>query len=97
MAFKSPDHIAPKGTAVNNSSNKKFVLHLDAKFHREFGTGPLHMIDLDCAGGKLVTNFMTLGWVGTGMEGSDFSLKHLRPHWDRFANKSLFTCDVTNR
>ena len=39
VAFASPDHIAPKGTAVNNSTNKKFILHMDAKLHREFGPG----------------------------------------------------------
>jgi hypothetical protein len=36
VAFKSPDHIAPKGTAVNNSTHKRFVLHMDEKLHREF-------------------------------------------------------------
>jgi 2-polyprenyl-3-methyl-5-hydroxy-6-metoxy-1,4-benzoquinol methylase len=95
VAFKSPDHIAPKGTAVNNNTNKKFVLHMDAKLHGEFRDGPLRMMDLGCAGGKLVTDFMALGWIGAGMEGSDFSLKHRRKHWDRFANKNLFTCDIT--
>ena len=95
VAFESPDHIAPKGTAVNNSTNKKFVLYMDRKLHRECGPGPLRMMDLGCAGGKLVTDFLALRWFGLGLEGSDFSLKHRRRHWDRFANKNLFTCDIT--
>jgi len=97
VAFESPDHIAPKGTAVNNSTNKKFVLHMDAKLHREFpaDSGPLHFMDLGCAGGQLVVDFLTLGWVGVGLEGSDFSLKHRRANWADYANRNLFTSDIT--
>src|SRR5262249_6078387 len=46
VAFESPDHLAPKGTAVNNSTNKKFVLHLDARIHRDFGNATCRMMDL---------------------------------------------------
>jgi SAM-dependent methyltransferase len=95
VAFASPDHIAPKGTAVNNSTNKKFILHMDAKLHREFGPGTLSMMDLGCAGGQTVADFMTLQWRGVGLEGSDFSLKHRRANWARLANRNLFTCDIT--
>jgi 2-polyprenyl-3-methyl-5-hydroxy-6-metoxy-1,4-benzoquinol methylase len=95
VAFASPDHIAPKGTAVNNSTNKKFVLYMDQKLHRELGSGTLRMMDLGCAGGKLVTDFLALRWLAVGLEGSDFSLKHRRRYWDEFANKNLFTCDIT--
>jgi 2-polyprenyl-3-methyl-5-hydroxy-6-metoxy-1,4-benzoquinol methylase len=95
VAFESPDHIAPKGTAVNNSTNKKFVLHLDEKLHRELGNHTLRVMDLGCAGGQMVIDFMKLGWLGCGMEGSDFSLKHRRANWSRYANTNLFTCDIT--
>lgn len=96
VAFESPDHIAPKGTAVNNSTNKKFVLHMDAKLRREFGEGAsLRMMDLGCAGGQTIVDFMTLGWQGVGLEGSDFSLKHRRANWAQLANTHLFTCDIT--
>jgi len=95
VAFESPDHIAPKGTAVNNSTNKKFVLFMDAKLHREFGTETLSMMDLGCAGGQTVADFMTLCWRGVGLEGSDFSLKHRRANWAELANTHLFTCDIT--
>ena len=96
VAFESPDHIAPKGTAVNNSTNKKFVLHMDAKLHREFGqNAALGMMDLGCAGGQTVADFMALRWRGVGLEGSDFSLKHRRANWSQLANTNLFTCDIT--
>jgi SAM-dependent methyltransferase len=95
VAFSSPDHLAPKGTAVNNSTNKKFVLYMDAKLHREHGPQTLRMMDLGCAGGQTVADFMTLKWQGVGLEGSDFSLKHRRANWARLANTHLFTCDIT--
>lgn len=96
VAFESPDHIAPKGTAVNNSTNKKFVLHMDARLRREFGEkADLRMMDLGCAGGQTVADFMTLCWQGVGLEGSDFSLKHRRANWAQLANTHLFTCDIT--
>lgn len=95
VAFESPDHIAPKGTASNNSTNHKFVLHMDEKLHREFpGTTP-RFLDLGCSGGQLVADFMSLRWIGVGLEGSDFSLKHRRANWAHLANTRLFTCDIT--
>ena len=96
VAFESPDHIAPKGTAVNNSTNKKFILYMDAKLRREFGeNAALRMMDMGCAGGQTVADFMTLRWQGVGMEGSDFSLKHRRANWAQLANTHLFTGDIT--
>ena len=95
VAFESPDHIAPKGTAVNNSTNKKFILYMDAKLHREFGNITCRMMDLGCAGGQTIADFMKLGWQGAGLEGSDFSLKHRRANWATLANTHLFTCDIT--
>jgi len=95
VAFSSPDHLAPKGTAVNNSTNKKFVLYMDAKLHREHGPQTLRMMDLGCAGGQTIADFMTLRWQGVGLEGSDFSLKHRRANWAQLANTHLFTCDIT--
>jgi hypothetical protein len=91
VAFESPDHIAPKDTAVNNSTNKKFILHMDAKLHRAFGHATLRMIDLGCAGGQTVADFIALRWQGVELEGSDFSLKLRRANWQRLANTNLFT------
>jgi SAM-dependent methyltransferase len=96
VAFESPDHIAPKGTKENNSTNKKFVLHMDELLHSQFGEkSTLNFMDLGCSGGQLVKDFLDLNWVGVGLEGSDFSLKHRRANWATLANKYLFTCDIT--
>jgi len=97
VAFESPDHIAPKGTAVNNSTNKKFVLHMDDYLRRELkaGTNTLNFMDLGCSGGQLVADFIQMKWRGIGLEGSDFSLKFKRANWARLANTNLFTCDIT--
>jgi 2-polyprenyl-3-methyl-5-hydroxy-6-metoxy-1,4-benzoquinol methylase len=97
VAFESPDHLAPKGTAVNNSTNKKFVLHMDDYLHRELkaGNSTLNFMDLGCSGGQLVADFIKLRWRGVGLEGSDYSLKFKRANWATLANKNLFTCDIT--
>jgi len=69
---------------------------MDAKLHREFGDkATLSMMDMGCAGGQTVADFMTLGWHGVGIEGSDFSLKHRRANWAQLANTNLFTSDIT--
>ena len=97
VAFASPDHLAPKGTASNNSTNKKFVLHMDEYLRRELkaGTNTLNFLDLGCSGGQLVADFMKLKWRGVGLEGSDYSLKFKRANWATLANINLFTCDIT--
>jgi SAM-dependent methyltransferase len=95
VAFESPDHIAPKGTAANNSTNKKFILHIDRKLHGEFGPATLRCLDLGCSGGQMVKDFLDLRWLGAGLEGSDYSLKRRRANWAELANINLFTCDIT--
>jgi 2-polyprenyl-3-methyl-5-hydroxy-6-metoxy-1,4-benzoquinol methylase len=97
VAFESPDHLAPKGTAENNSTNKKFVLHMDAYLRDELkvGTHTLNFMDLGCSGGQLVADFLKLKWRAVGLEGSDYSLKFRRANWATLANRNLFTCDIT--
>ena len=95
VAFESPDHVAPKGTALNNSTNKKFVLHMDELLYSKSTGAPVHFLDLGCAGGQLVKDFLRLGWLAAGLEGSDYSLKKRRANWRTLANKNLFTGDIT--
>jgi SAM-dependent methyltransferase len=95
VAFESPDHVAPKGTALNNSTNKKFVLRMDELLYPTRADGPVHFLDLGCAGGQLVKDFLRLHWLAAGLEGSDFSLKKRRANWRTLANKNLFTGDIT--
>ena len=97
VAFESPDHLAPKGTAENNSTNKKFVLYMDAYLRRELkmAKDTLSFMDLGCSGGQLVADFLKMKWRGVGLEGSDYSLKFKRANWATLANTNLFTCDIT--
>lgn len=95
VAYSSPDHIAPLGTMYDNSTNGKFVLHMDKLVRAELATTVPAMMDLGCSGGQSVADFKRLGWVAVGLEGSDYSLKHRRANWAHLANRNLFTCDIT--
>jgi len=95
VAFESPDHLQPWGTANDNSTNRKFVLFMAKRIEKE-SSGKSHgFLDLGCSGGQLVRDFKDLGWISAGLEGSDFSLKHRRANWPVLGNKNLFTCDIT--
>jgi len=95
ISFESPDHLAPWGTAYDNSTNKKFILFMADRLAREKPEAARAFLDLGCSGGQLVKDFLRLGWVSVGLEGSDYSLKHGRANWPELGNKNLFTCDIT--
>lgn len=95
VAFESPDHLSPYGTALNNSTNRKFVLLLNEHLRKQFGPIHLSYMDMGCSGGQVVADFRTLRWIAVGLEGSDYSLKHRRANWAELANKNLFTCDIS--
>jgi len=95
IAFDSPDHIAPWGTARDNYTNRSFVLLMNKLLCGDFSNTQLKFLDLGCAGGQLVKDFRDLGYISVGLEGSDYSLKHKRANWPLLAGKSLFTCDIT--
>ena len=79
----------------DNSSNKKFVLHMQTLVEQWQGRGPKGFMDLGCSGGQLVADFKSLGWDAVGLEGSDYSMRHRRANWKHLANKNLFTADIT--
>ena len=95
VAYSSPDHIVPYGTMFNNSTNRKFVLYMDQFLSSHFMPGQRAFMDLGCSGGQLVADFLEIGWLAVGLEGSDYSLRHRRANWATLANKNLFTCDIT--
>src|SRR5205809_2708747 len=90
VAVDSPDHIAPRGTANDNSRNRLFNRKLEALL----GKRPLAVLDLGCAGGGFVKDFLDEGHVAIGLEGSDYSKKLRRAEWATIP-EHLFTCDVT--
>ena len=95
VAYSSPDHLVPYGTMYNNSTNRKFVLHMNEFIQSRSEPGQRAFMDLGCSGGQLVADFLEIGWLGVGLEGSDYSLKHRRANWAALAAKNLFTCDIT--
>jgi SAM-dependent methyltransferase len=95
IAYESPDHLVPWGTMNDNSSNKKFVMHMQTLIEQRQGRGPKAFMDLGCSGGQLVADFRSLGWEAVGLEGSDYSLRHRRANWKHLAGKNLFTADIT--
>jgi len=95
VAFSSPDHLVPFGTKYNNSTNRAFVVLMNAHVRKHFPQTPVAFMDLGCSGGQLVADFAHLRWTAVGLEGSDYSLKHRRANWATLAGRNLFTCDIT--
>src|SRR4051812_32517842 len=57
IAFESPDHLAPWGTAYDNSTNKKFILFMADRLERDSPGTSKAFLDLGCSGGQLVKDF----------------------------------------
>ena len=92
VAFDSPDHLIPWGTANDNSRNYRFnekVYQVFASFPR-----PWKILDMGCAGGGFVRDCLNDGCFAVGLEGSDYSKKFKRAEWATIPD-NLFTCDVT--
>lgn len=92
IAYESPDHLHPWGTAHDNHASDIFVKELS-----ERKQGPLNLLDLGCAGGQFAIDFNNYhdDYIGVGIEGSDYSVIHKRTNWLTYHNKNLFTGDIT--
>jgi cyclopropane fatty-acyl-phospholipid synthase-like methyltransferase len=93
VAYASPDHLFPWGTARDNSRNARF----NAKLYQLFGGlgRQLRVLDLGCSGGGFVRDCLNDGCLAVGLEGSDFSLRMSRAEWALLGGKFLFTADIT--
>ena len=89
VATYSDDAIAPRGAASDNSRSPRFVAACERQ-----KPGRLAHMDLGCAGGGLVHDFITRGHTSVGLEGSDFALKEQLGFW-RVIPNNLRTCDIT--
>ena len=89
VADGSPDHVHPRGTAHDNTRSLRFVLACERLFSSQ-----LTLLDLGCAGGGLVLDFVLRGHSAVGIEGSDYSLKHRRGEWAVIPTR-LFTADLS--
>lgn len=90
VASDSVDHRFPHGTAKDSTRWPRFV----AACERLFGP-KLSFMDLGCAGGGLVLDFVLRGHDALGLEGSDYSLLRQRAEWRTLPHR-LMTCDITS-
>ena len=89
IASDSVDHLHPRGTRKDNTRHPRFVTACERHFNRG-----LRVLDLGCAGGGMVLEFVLKGHDAFGIEGSDYSLVHQRAEW-RLIGSRLFTADIT--
>jgi SAM-dependent methyltransferase len=89
VAFHSADHVHPRGSANDNTRHPRFVVACERYFAK-----PMMHLDLGCAGGGLVWDFLMAGHHSYGIEGSDYSRLNRRDFW-RVIPEHLFTADIT--
>ncbi|MGH1573698.1 methyltransferase domain-containing protein [Methylobacterium sp. P31] len=89
VAYESTDHTAPRGTKDDNTRHQRFCHAVESHFGRK-----VKALDLGCAGGGLVFDFLIRGNEAFGLEGSDYSLKAQRAEWPIIPDH-LKTCDIT--
>jgi SAM-dependent methyltransferase len=89
VAVMSDDQTFPRGVRSDNSRHPRFVRAVEQLFNRR-----LRHLDLGCAGGGLVLDFLLRGHDSVGVEGSDFALREQRAEWRTIPGR-LFTGDIT--
>ena len=91
-AFESLDHLYPSGSILNNFTS----LDLIGQVSEYFGiSNQISVLDLGCAGGKFVCDFIKQGDIGVGLEGSSTAIDGAgKVNWKKYYNKNLFLCDI---
>jgi cyclopropane fatty-acyl-phospholipid synthase-like methyltransferase len=89
LAEWSPDHIHPKGTATDSTTNAGFNRKLFALIPG------VSLLDLGCAGGGLVASIIYDHGFAIGVDGSDYSKQRSRASWSTIPG-NLFTADITH-
>src|SRR5262249_488147 len=87
VAYDSPDHLGPVGTANDNTTNPRFNRKLFAYLP------DVRLLDIGCAGGGLVKSIIDDGGFAVGIEGSDYSKQRRRAEWATIPDR-LFTADA---
>lgn len=90
IAVTSHDHLYPRGTKNDSTRSPRFV----GACEKMLPNKEIKHLDLGCAGGGLVFDFLKRGHLSFGLEGSDYSLKWKRAEWGCIPN-ALRTCDIT--
>ncbi len=89
FAIKSQDFINPKGSRNDFTRSAAFVGDVNKIFGRS-----VSYLDIGCANGGLVNDFLIQGNTAIGIEGSDFGFVTKHDHW-RVIPQHLFNADVT--
>jgi SAM-dependent methyltransferase len=91
LAADSNDHLYPVGAVDDNYNNSGLADEIEQYYGR-----PFSFLDLGCAGGGFVVEFMNRGHKAYGLEGSSTVLRGVGAHnWQDHHNKNLFLCDIT--
>lgn len=91
LASNSPDHRIPKGAINDNTHDPEFTAQVEQFFKRK-----INVLDLGCAGGGLVYDFLFSGNNAIGIEGSDIPLRMSLGEWDHlYLHNKLFTADIS--
>jgi len=93
IAKDSPDHTRPLGTRLDSSRSNRYLQKCEewlSQHDKQSGV----ILDLGCAGGGCVEDFVNKGYDAYGLEGSNYSQKRKRSAWRTIPDR-LFTCDVS--
>ena len=89
LAEYSDDYKFPRGAKNDNTHCLRFVRKCEDIFGRK-----VSYLDLGCAGGGLVLDFLSRGNFAVGLEGSDYPSKNVTGEWS-LIDRYLFNCDIT--
>jgi len=91
-AFESLDHLYPIGSVNDNFSSMDLISEVSAYFGIN---NQISVLDLGCAGGKFICDFINQGDVAVGLEGSSTAIEGAgKYNWKKYYNKNLFLCDI---
>ena len=92
VAIDSPDHIAPAGTIADNRTDKDYVKAVKEYFEESKDT---KILDMGCAGGQMIADFIEDGYTAVGLEGSTHAHQGAgAANWSKYLNKNFFNVDL---
>ncbi len=89
LAINSNDHLFPRGVAHDNTHYPRLVNSCESIFGQK-----IKYLDLGCAGGGLVWDFLLAGNLAIGLEGSDYAHLQGKGEWP-ILDQHLFNCDIS--